>query len=187
MDSLRLAPERSVLVVIDVQEKLVAAMPTDAGTRAVAATRVLVEGARRLGVPVLVTEQYPRGLGPTVLALREVLDGITPIEKLEFDATQSPAFTAALRATGRDAVVLAGMESHICVYQTARGLLSLPSPLAVQVAADATCSRTRENAEIAARLWERAGAVVTSVETVLFDWLGRAGTDEFKAISRLVR
>jgi len=185
MDALALPAAQSVLVVIDVQERLVSAMPPEAGARAVTAASTLVQGARRLGVPVLVTEQYPRGLGPTVSALREVLGENTPVEKLEFDATENAGFDAALRALGRSIVVIAGMESHICVYQTARGLAR--RGVHVHVAADATCARTAENADVARGLWTRAGAVVTSTETVLFDWLGRAGSDEFKAISRLVK
>jgi nicotinamidase-related amidase len=185
MDALDLPVAQSVLVVIDVQEKLVAAMPSEAGSRAVAATCTLVRGARRLGVPVLVTEQYPKGLGPTDPKLRDALETYTAIEKLEFDATANARFDAALRALGRSAVVLAGMESHICVYQTARGLAR--RGVHVHVAADATCARTADNDAIAHELWRRAGAVVTSTEAVLFDWVGRAGTEEFKAVSRLVK
>ena len=136
----------------------------------VANARRLVEGARILGVPVTVTEQYPKGLGNTVPELAEALDGVEPIEKVCFSAA---------RADGFD------IESHVCVSQTAHDLLE--QGLEVHVARDAVTSRTEENREVGLHKMETAGAIVTSVETALFELVGAAGSDEFKQVQRLVK
>lgn len=189
MSAIHLQPEHSALVVVDVQDRLAAAMPEADRDEAIRNVGNLVEGARLLSVPVLVTEQYPRGLGPTVEPVRARLDAIDPrppvVEKVEFDACGNPAFLPALRALDRRTVIVTGMEAHVCVFQTARGLGE--AGYAVHVPYDATCSRDPRNRRVAEGLWERAGATRTCTETVLFDWLGRAGGDAFKAISRLVR
>jgi nicotinamidase-related amidase len=112
----------------------------------------------------------------------------TTLEKLEFDATKNPAILAhleTLRSAGKTHVVLTGMEAHICVYQTARGLVS--RGFHVQVAGDATASRTKSNATLARKLWSASGATISGTETVLFDLLGKAGGDAFKAISKRLR
>lgn len=187
---LTLSPASTGLVVIDIQERLVAAMPPESGAQAIARAERLVEGAKITGLPVLVTEQYPKGLGATVTSLKEKATGAgaTFLEKVEFDATANEAVRAHLlrwRAEGRTAIVLAGMEAHICVYQTARGLASLG--FSVHVAYDAVCSREKANVEVARSLYHYAGAWASSSEVVLFDLVGRAGSDTFKAISKLVR
>ncbi len=183
---LHLTPDNSVVVLIDWQERLVAAMPQDVHAAHLDKARILVEGARAAGVPVLVTEQYPKGLGDTLPVLRETLgDGVTAIEKRDFSCTDVEAFKTALEATGADHCILVGMESHVCVYQTARGLLE--AGYAVHIARDAVVSRSKRDFETALGLYEQLGAVTTSVETVLFDWVRRAEGDAFKAISRLVR
>jgi nicotinamidase-related amidase len=183
----RLDPRSSLLLVVDVQERLATAMPPAAMERLVASTLILLESARLLGVPILVTEQYPKGLGPTVAPLAEKLRalGVEPIDKMTFDACGEPRVTRALAEHSPRAVVLAGMETHICVFQTARELVR--RGLDVHVVADAVASRREENRALGLSLCERAGALATPTETVVFDWLGRAGSDEFKAISKLVR
>jgi nicotinamidase-related amidase len=185
----RLTPARTALLVVDVQERLASAMPP---SDAIANVARLIEGARLLGVPVLVTEQYPKGLGATVPTLRDALAAFTDtppvLEKIEFDATENAGVGAQLdrfRAHGVDSIVLTGMEAHICVFQTARGLVL--RDFAVHVAGDATASRSPANLDVARGLWRDVGAIATSTETVLFDLLGRAGGDAFKAISKLVR
>lgn len=187
---LSLRAATTALLVIDVQERLVAAMPEEAGKIAVARAERLVEGAKIVGIPVLVTEQYPKGLGATVPSLKEkaLAADASFHEKVEFDATENDAVRAQLlrwRADGRTAIIVAGMEAHICVYQSARGLSSLG--FSVHVAYDAVCSREKANVEIAKSLYHYAGAWVSSSEVVLFDLVGKAGTDTFKAISKLVR
>jgi nicotinamidase-related amidase len=185
-----LRPDTTALLVIDVQERLAAAMPDDSGPSAVRRTERLLEGAKILGVPALVTEQYPKGLGPTLAGVRAKAEeaGATFVEKLEFDASANEAVRGHLerwRSEGRTAIVLAGMEAHICVFQTARGLAA--KGFAVHVACDAVCSRERSNVEVARSLYHHAGAYPSASEVVLFDLLGKAGSDAFKAISKLVR
>jgi nicotinamidase-related amidase len=189
MSKMKLEPRKSVLLVVDLQERLLAAMPSEAGPRAASCTAQLVRGAGHLGVPVIVTEQYPKGLGTTAAAVNEALGELSAparvFEKLDFDVTADAAVLDAIRATGATQVVVAGMESHICVHQSARGLIS--EGFDVQVALDATCSRDPKHVEVARGLWRDDGASVSVVEAILFDWLGRAGGDAFKAISRLIK
>ncbi|MEJ2183296.1 MAG: hydrolase [Nitrospirota bacterium] len=175
--------DEAVLVLVDVQEKLASAMPVRAEV-----TRNclrLLQAAGVLGIPVLVTEQYPGGLGPTVPELREAVPGYSPIEKLCFGCAEEPAFREALTRTGREKVVLTGMETHVCVWQTGLGLLR--DGYGVHLVSDAVCSRTKENWRLGLALARDAGAVVSSTETVLFQLMERAGTEEFKAISKLIK
>jgi nicotinamidase-related amidase len=183
----RLDPSRSVLLLVDVQTRLAAAMPQAAMDRLVANALALLEGARLLGVPVIASEQYPKGLGPTVEPLAERLRsmGVEPMDKLTFDASAEPRVARAIAERSPRAVVLAGMETHVCVFQTARELSQ--RGLEVHVVADAVASRREENRVLGLALCERAGGYAVPTETVLFDWLGRAGTDAFKAVSKLVR
>ena len=193
MNVLELESATASLIVVDVQEKLLQAMAAGAQQRVTQNVSVLAAAARRFHMPIFVTEQYPKGLGATAPqvkeALAETLAMNPPFEKLEFDATENEHVANALANAAppaqRHSVILVGMEAHICVYQTARGLLK--RGYHVHVVADATCSRTDANLEIARGLWQRAGAVVTSTETVIFDLLGKAGGDDFKALSRLIK
>ena len=173
----------TVLLVVDIQERLAVVMAER--ERVVANTGHLIAAAKLLGVPVLLTEQYPKGLGPTVPELRSALDPAPAIVKMTFDCCGEPAFAPALEQTGRSTVIVCGMEAHICVLQTVLGLLA--TGMNVHVVADAVCSRNPENARTALELQRDAGAVVTCTETVLFQLLGRAGTPEFKAIQARIR
>lgn len=188
MHELKISTNDALLLVVDVQERLAAAMPEEAMGRASRAVVTLLHGARHLGVPALATEQYPRGLGPTLPAVREALaalPGAAVIEKVDFSCQQAKEAAAALRAAGRRQIIVCGMEAHVCVYQTARDLIAAGQQ--VFVPQDAVISRTVENREVGLRLIERAGGVITSTEAVLFDLLGAAGTPAFKAISALVK
>jgi len=186
MTAMTLSPERSALAIIDIQERLAGAMPEEQRERCVRNAAILAEAAGLLGVPVIVSEQYPKGLGHTVLPIREKLpESAQVIEKVEFDASANDDFATTLDALTRPEVVIAGMEAHICVFQTARGLAQRGKT--VHVAYDATCSRLVEHRDTAKELWHQAGAVPTITETVLFDWLGQAGGDAFKTISKLIR
>jgi nicotinamidase-related amidase len=171
--------ERTALVVVDVQEAFrPAVLEFDRTAHNVG---VLVQGARTLGVPVVVTEQYPKGLGHTVPELAEHLDGIEPVEKVTFSAAGADGFDLG----GRDQALVCGIESHVCVSQTAHDLLD--RGVEVHVARDAVSSRTEENRELGLHKMESSGAVLTSVEAALFELLGRAGGDEFKQIQGLIR
>jgi nicotinamidase-related amidase len=180
---LRLERGRCLLAVVDVQEAFrPAVIDFDRVAKNVA---TLVQGARILDIPVLVTEQYPKGLGRTVPEVSRHLDGIEPIEKLCFSAAEAGEFAERLSASGRDQVLLGGIESHVCVNQTADDLLRSGSE--VHVAQDAVSSRSEENWTLGLHKMERAGAVITSVETALFELLRAAGTPEFKEIQKLVK
>lgn len=173
----------AAVLVVDIQERLAAAMTER--ERVIPNVGHLIAAANLLGVPVLLTEQYPKGLGPTVPELRAALEPAEPIVKMTFDCCGEPTFLPALEKTDRSAVIVCGMEAHICVLQTVLGLLA--TGMAVHVAADAVCSRNPENARTALELQRDAGAVITCTETVLFQLLGRAGTPEFKAIQARIR
>jgi nicotinamidase-related amidase len=171
--------DRAALVVIDVQEAFRPVVREFDET--VANVARLLQGAHALGIPVAVTEQYPKGLGHTVPELAAHLDGAEPVEKTCFAASQADGFDI----DGRDQALLCGIESHVCVSQTAHDLLD--RGLEVHVARDAVSSRTDENRELGLHKMETAGAIVTSVETALFELLGRAGTEEFKTVQGLVK
>ncbi len=180
----RLVPESTVLLVVDVQERLAAAMPPNALERLVHNTRILLDAARLCGVHVVVTEQYPKGLGKTLPPLAEKIS-VPPIEKLDFSAWDSSAVRDAIAARPHKSVIVAGMESHVCVFQTARDLVK--AGYQAHVVSDAVASRTEENRLAGLALAERAGAIVNVTETIAFDWVRRAEGDTFKAISKLVR
>jgi nicotinamidase-related amidase len=176
----KLDPERTALVVIDVQEGFRKAFPEEVG-RVARAAATLVAGSEAVGVPVHITEQYPKGLGPTVEQVAERLPtGVEPIEKVCFSAAEADGFDLG----GRDQALVCGIEAHVCVNQTVLDLLD--RGIEVQVAEDAVGSRIPDNKRIGLHKMERAGAVMTSVETALFELVGRAGTDEFKRVQRLI-
>ena len=179
MSAGKLDPERTALVVIDVQEGFRKAVPDF--ERVSKATATLVEGAEAIGIPVVISEQYPKGLGETAPEVAERLpDGAKRLEKLVFSAAEADGFDLG----GRDQALVCGIETHVCVNQTVLDLLG--NGVEVQVAEDAVGSRSAENKRIGLEKMEQAGAVMTSVETALFELLGRAGTDEFKQVQKLV-
>lgn len=183
---MRLDRGNSVLVVIDVQEKL---MPVIDGAGEVERNiERLVRGTHILGVPALLTEQYVRGLGPTVASVRRAFEetsGYRPIEKNCFSAQRCDAFAAQLAALGRKQVLVAGVEAHVCVYQTVRDLLD--GGCEVTILADAVSSRTPQNKTIALQRMTSEGAKLGSTEMALFELLVVSGTEEFRAISRIVK
>src|SRR5947209_112323 len=182
MSAARLTAAGSALLVIDVQEKLLAAIPS--APLLLLNVGFLIDAARRLDVPVLATEQYPKGLGPTHPALAGRLPAERPA-KVAFSCAAVPEVSAGLGGRGRGTVLLAGMETHVCVLQTALDLLD--SGLTVFVAADAVAARSAADHELALRRMERAGAVLTTAEAAAFEWLGSAAAPQFKAVSALVQ
>jgi nicotinamidase-related amidase len=179
----RLDCSRAALVVVDVQEAFRPAVLDF--ERVTANVAVLVRGAQVLGLPTLVTEQYPKGLGHTVPEVTAHLGDVAPIEKVCFSAVQADGFSRALQEARRDQVLLCGIESHVCVNQTAEDLMA--DGVEVHVAQDAVTSRTSENRALGLHKMERSGATVTSVETALFELLRQAGTPEFKQVQALIR
>lgn len=181
----RLEPASSLLLIVDVQEKLAAAMPKASLERLVHNTRILLDAAHTLGVRVIATEQYAKGLGPTLPAIAEKLPS-TPFEKLDFSALDDAHIAHAIHAPSRPhAVVVVGMESHVCVFQTARDLVA--RRYATYVVEDAVASRREDNRLAGLALAERAGALRTVTETVVFDWLRRAEGPAFKHLSKALR
>jgi len=181
---LKLDRTKAVVLVVDVQSRLAPAMPEDALARVIKYGRALVGAAKELGIPVLATEQYPKGLGETVPELREVLPS-PPLVKMHFSCGADPGFAAALERTGRRQVIIAGMEAHVCVYQTARDLVGMGYE--VHVCADAVSSRQELHRQSGLDLCRQAGAVVTNAESAIFDLLHVSGTSEFKRVSALVK
>jgi nicotinamidase-related amidase len=178
--------ECSALVVVDVQERLFHAMDADHREEVMRNIKVLAAAARRLRVPVLVTEQYPKGLGHTLPELKEALGpDIEPVEKVSFSCCGVEEFLTRLRGTRATHVVLAGIEAHVCVLLSALDLVA--QGYAVHVPADAVTARTQANWRLAMDQLRQAGAVVTPAETVLFQWLRQADTDEFRELSQLIR
>lgn len=177
--SAKLDRGRTALLVIDVQDAFRKAVPDF--ERVAAAASTLVQGAEALGLPMVVTEQYPQGLGDTVPEVREILpEELEPLEKVCFSAAEADGFDLG----GRDQALVCGVETHVCVNQTVLDLLD--RGIEVHVATDAVGSRFAESKEVGLQKMERAGAVLTSVETALFELVGRAGSEEFKAIQTLV-
>jgi nicotinamidase-related amidase len=172
-----------VLLIVDIQERLAIVMQER--DRVVKNTQHLIELAKMTAMPVVVTEQYPKGLGRTVPELRSALPENAPIEKISFDCCGQAGFLEELKAHNKKTVIMAGMETHICVLQTCIGLLR--AGVNVHLVQDAVCSRTEENWRTGIELMRDAGAVVTCTETVLFQLLKVAGTEEFKKISQRIK
>ncbi|MBR5316000.1 MAG: hydrolase [Firmicutes bacterium] len=180
---IRFTKEDTVLVVIDVQEKL---MPAMYNSQAVEAQTIkLCKGLDVFGVPKIVTTQYSKGLGATLSTVKEALGQHQEFDKFTFSAYKDEAFKAALEETGRKKVVLVGVETHVCVEQTALDLVEAGYDVAL--CADCVSSRTNESIQTAFRCMEKAGVVITCGESVLFDILGSAKAPDFKAISAIVK
>ena len=177
-----LNPAASVLLLVDIQERLLSAMSDASAARVLRVAETLLIGAAALGVPVVVSEQYPKGLGATAPSLVALLRA-PAVAKTVFDASAVPEIRNALE--GKTQVIVAGMEAHICVHQSVRGLKA--QGFDVTVASDATCSRSEEHHRLAEGLWRDSGASVSCGEAILFDWLGEAGGEAFKSISKAIR
>lgn len=184
MDKFFLDRKSAVLVIIDVQEKLCKAMDPEVLDRLTANTSILLEAAKELGIPVIATEQYVKGLGETLPVLKEKLNG-PALEKMAFSCCGDSAFLNRLAGLGRRQVIITGMETHVCVLQTVLELLE--RDYRVHLVRDAVMSRRRDNWFVGLETAQAAGAVVTSTEAALFQLLRVAGTEEFKKLSKLVR
>jgi hypothetical protein len=181
----RLDPRSTLVVVVDVQERLAGAMPEADMTALLRATTILGKGAALLGGRIAVTEQYPKGLGHTLEGIRASVDGAPVFEKLAFSAVGCEPFKAFLSEVAPRAVVVVGMEAHVCVFQTVRDLARLG--VVVHVPIDGVASRRDDHKRTGLALCEKAGAILTTAETIAFDWLERAGSDAFRELSKLIR
>lgn len=183
---MKLDRNNTVLLIIDVQEKLMPVIDDAAGV--LRNIDRLVRGCHILGVPAILTEQYVKGLGPTTEVIRRAFEetsGYSPIEKSCFSACGCETFSERLISLGRTQVLVAGVETHVCVYQTVEDLLGRDFELSI--VADAVSSRTAQNRDLALRRLGSDGAKLSSTEMALFELTVASGTDEFRAISRLVK
>ena len=178
-----LTTDNTVLVLVDVQERLARVMH-DRETLFGNLQR-LIKGAGVLGVPVIFTEQYPQGLGKTVPEVADLLGDTQPVSKLSFSCCGDEVFMTRFKALNRNQVLLAGIEAHVCVYQTAVDLLN--SGYQVKVAADAVDSRTEINQKLALEAMREAGAFITGTEMALFELLRSAQSGNFREISQIVK
>jgi len=183
MNKYFITSDNSLLALIDIQDKLAAIMKSR--DELVENCIHLIEIATLLNIPIVLTEQYPKGLGRTVEKIIKKLPVYQPIEKLTFSCCEEPKFSDVLGQYDRKTVILTGMETHICILQTCIALLE--KGYDVHLVCDAVCARTENNWKMAIEFMRDAGAVITSTETLLFQLLKKAGTDEFKIISKRIK
>jgi nicotinamidase-related amidase len=179
-----LQPERTALVIVDLQERLLPAIAEN--DRVLRNSVLLLKLADVIGLPVLLTTQYSRGLGPTVPEVLAAAPDVVPLDKVSFGCFGSPEFLARLDTLkGRDQLLVAGIESHICVAQTVLGALA--RGYTVHVASDAVGSRTDENRAVGLGRMEKAGALVSSTEMAVYELLGRSDGTAFKKMLPLLK
>jgi len=176
--------DRSQLLVIDVQERLSNVMPDTVLAQLLVNTNILLQAATQLAIPVIHTEQYPQGLGPTHAAIRPNFS-VQPIVKTCFSSCAAEGMADLIADESRAQWIIMGMEAHICVTQTCMDLLSLGKT--VFIVTDGICSRTKAHFNNAVARMRQAGAIIANTESVMFEWLGDANHSKFKALSKLVR
>jgi isochorismate hydrolase len=181
----RIEREKVVLVVVDVQEALMKKMNPGVAEKVIRNIRTLLAFAHHLAIPVLITEQYPKGLGPTVSEIKMDLGSILPIEKVSFSCCGVETFNSKLSQTGRKQVILVGIETHVCILQTADDLIQADHE--VHAVADAICSQRKLDWEVGLRWMEKKGAMISTTEIIAFQLLKEAGTEEFRGLSKLFK
>ncbi len=180
---MRIYRDNAIGVVIDIQEKLLPHIFEK--DEIVRNTNILIQGLKLLDVPILVTEQYKKGLGETVESIAKQVEEFPHYEKISFSCCDNPRFTEKIETSTKRDIIIAGIESHVCVLQTAIDLKERGfHPVVV---ADCISSRTKANKDIALIRMQQEGIYITSYESILFELARKSGTDEFKAISRLVK
>jgi nicotinamidase-related amidase len=175
--------ENTALLIVDIQGTLAQLMHEK--ELLFMNVKKLIKGIQVLGIPILWTEQNPQGLGPTIPEIADLLSNIEPISKMSFSCCRNDRFLHALNTLNRKQVLIAGIETHICVYQTATELLD--TGYDVQVVTDAVSSRNRENKEVGLQRMRDSGVSLTSVETALFELLKVADVEQFKEILKIVK
>lgn len=178
-----ITPQQTLLLIIDVQGRLAQGVVQSALLEA--SISKLARSCMVLDVPILLTEQYPKGLGSTISSLKELLPGKVAVEKLSFSCCGTPEFMRQLRSFKRNDILVAGIEAHVCVYQTAVDLVEFGYN--VHLVTDCVSSRTEENRLLGIRCIEKAGASLTSAEMALFELLRVAEGERFKAISKIIK
>lgn len=180
---MRIRKDHAIALIIDVQERL---FPFIAENEILAKNiGILIEGLKILGVPVFVTEQYVKGLGPTIEPISALIKGLPGYEKMSFSCCDDPSIMEGIALSGKDFVIVAGIESHVCVLQTVIDLKKNGyTPVVVE---DCVSSRTLANKNTAIHRMRQEGAIFTTYESLLFELLQVSGTEQFKAISKLVK
>lgn len=176
-------PENSLMLLVDVQGQLAQLMYEK--QRLFTQLETMIKGMKVLGVPILWMEQIPSKLGPTTERIASLLEGQTPLAKSSFSCCADPGFTAAFQAAGRTQVLITGIETHICVFQTGVDLMA--KGCQVQVVSDCVSSRTRENKQVGLDRLSAEGAMMTSVEMAFFELMKAAGGDAFKQVVKLIK
>lgn len=185
MNNYFIRPEDCMVLTIDIQERLYSAMEKDFQGTFVKNAAIMLEVAKAFGIPILVSEQYPRGLGKTIDEIADIIGEIPRFEKLYFSCYRDRDIRGELEQIARKTVIVLGIEAHVCVYQSVLDLLM--AGYRVVVVNDAVCSRRRDDRLTALGALEGAGAVICSTETLAFMFLEKAGTEEFKKLSPLFR
>lgn len=174
--------EKTALIIIDIQERLLPVI--DDGDELIRQVNILIDGARILGIPILFTEQYPKGLGATCTGVHKKSDDVV-IEKISFSCLGNDDFKKELKSLDADHLILAGAETHICVLNTA--LDAMKEGYTIHLVADAVSSRTQSNRHYGIERLRQSGAFICTTEMILFQLLQEAGTDVFKKISHLIK
>jgi nicotinamidase-related amidase len=182
---IKMEREQAVLIVIDVQEVLMKKMDSEVGKKVIQNIQTLLTFAKKMAIPILITEQYPKGLGNTVAEIKMEMGSILPIEKISFSCCGVVAFKDQLNRLGRKQILLTGIETHVCVLQTANDLIQ--EGYEVHVVADAVCSRKRLDWETGLRWIGKRGAMISTTEIIAFQLLKEAGTEEFRRLSKLLK
>ncbi len=182
MDVYTLNREETLLLVIDIQERLARVM--EQKDEVIRNTQILLRSAREMDIPVVTTEQYPKGLGPTVAELSGLLDPGRIFSKNSFTACTGEV-SEELSSLGRKKILIAGMETHVCGFQTCRDLIG--AGFQVFLVRDAVCSRSRDNWKNGLELIKEMGGRITNTETAVFDLLKVSGTEEFRTLSKLIK
>lgn len=174
---------KSALLIIDIQKKILSVMPNK--DRLIENAVKLIQGAKRLNIPVFFTEQYPKGLGPTNALIKKGLEPTEAIQKMSFSCSGAGDLFEDLKSFGIKQLIVSGIESHVCVQQTVLDLIA--NGFQVDVAADAVDSRNKIDYDIALHRMRSNGAEITTTESILFELLQICGTEEFKSISKLIK
>jgi nicotinamidase-related amidase len=182
---MQIVREEAVLIIIDVQDALIRNMNQEVGKNVIRNIRTLLAFAKKMDIPILITEQYPKGLGKTVPEIKIEIESILPIEKVSFSCCGVETFNDQLSQLGRKRVILTGIETHVCVLQTTGDLIQ--KGYEVHAVADAICSRRKLDWEIGLRWMEKRGAMISTTEIIAFQLLKEAGTEEFRELSKLLK
>ncbi len=180
---MRITREETIGMVIDMQEKLLPAMAEQEDL--LKNCRILIQGMQELGIPLIVTQQYTKGLGETVEPVKSIIKNFSPVEKREFSCCNEPLITEKIKEINKKKVILCGIESHICVLQTAIDLKE--AGYVPVVVLDCVSSRTLGNLDLAAERFRHEGIMMTSCESVLFELTRTSVAPEFKAISKMIK